>query len=379
MRLLTAGESHNKGLMAILEGLPAGLTIDEEKINNELKLRQGGYGRGKRMQIESDKVNILSGVRQGATIGSPISLLIDNKDWQNYQDIYHNQGLEYTTPRPGHADLPGMLKYNFQDCRNVLERASARNTAILVAVGSICQQFLWQFNIVIHSYVKSIHNIVAKNSYEYNSIYDSPVYCMDSEATTEMIKLIENTKTHGDSIGGTVETVVLGLPPGLGDYSLGEFRLDGILGGAVLSIPSVKGVEIGVGFDGTRLLGSEYHDEIYYDNGVIRKTNRAGGIEGGMTNGETLVLRAAIKPIPTVIKGISTIDVSTTKETTTDYQRSDTTVIPAASVIIKNVVALEITKQFLKKFGGDHMDDTIKAYNNYLKRIEVFYNGNKGN
>ncbi|SHJ61941.1 chorismate synthase [Anaerobranca californiensis DSM 14826] len=376
MRYLTAGESHNKGLVAILEGIPAGVLIDENLINLELSLRQGGYGRGDRMKIEKDRVEIISGVRMGYSIGSPISLFIPNNDWQNYKDKYHQQGLEYYTPRPGHGDLPGVLKYNFSDCRNVLERASARETAVRVAVGSICQQFLSYFNIKIHSFVLSIGPVkIPPKTDDYTEIYQSQFYTLDKERDEELIRLVDRVKRDGDSLGGVVETVIEGLPPGLGSYIQHDLKLDGLLAGEIMAIPSVKGVEFGLGFSGTKLLGSEFHDPIVLDQGIKRPKNNAGGIEGGMSNGEKIVIRSAIKPIPTLLKGMDTINLKNKEKSKTDYQRSDVTVVPAASVVIKNVVAFVIAQQFHLKFGGDHLQDTLKSYYIYRKRIEEFFYG----
>ncbi|QNO16326.1 chorismate synthase [Alkalicella caledoniensis] len=372
MRYMTAGESHNKGLIGVIEGLPAGIEIDEKVINNELKLRQGGYGRGKRMEFEQDTVDIISGIRMGKTMGSPVSLYIRNKDWDNYEHKFHKEGLEYYTPRPGHADLPGMLKYKFSDSRNVLERASARETAMRVAIGSICQQFLNYFKIKIYSHVKSLGAISIRETGDFEDIYKSPLYCLDKGAEEKMIELIDTAKAKGDSLGGTVETIITNLPPGLGDYTHYENRLDSRLAGSIMSIPSVKGVEIGVGFSGSHIPGSLYHDCIFYNEGIKRVQNNAGGIEGGMTNGEHVVLRAVIKPIPTLKMSLGTFNTLTKENCKTDYQRSDTTVVPAASVVVKNVVAIEIAKAILDKFAGDHIDDTLNTFTSYLKRIEEF-------
>ena len=379
MRYMTAGESHNKGLVAILEGLPANIKIDEDKINYELKLRQGGYGRGKRMEIEQDTVEILSGLRMGKTTGSPISMVIQNNDWENYKDVYNKEGLEYYTPRPGHADFAGMLKYNFSDCRNVLERASARETAARVAVGSICLQLLECFNVRIISHVKSLGPIMAENKKELNNVYQSPVYCADEKAEKKMIDLIDEAKEIGDSLGGTVETIIENLPPGLGDYTNYENRLDARIAGHVMSIPSVKGIEFGIGISGVKLPGSKYHDSMQFNAGISRQTNNAGGIEGGMTNGEPILFTVAVKPIPTVKMSLDTFDIRTKENCKTDYQRSDTTVLPAASVVIKNVAAFEVAKTLMDKFGGDDIADTIYAYEGYLKRIEEYIYGNKSN
>ncbi|WP_353892185.1 chorismate synthase [Proteinivorax hydrogeniformans] len=374
MRYLTAGESHNKGLIAIIEGIPAGLDIDVNKINNVLRLRQGGYGRGNRMKIEKDKVNIYSGVRGGYTTGAPIGLVIENKDWYNYREIYNDDDkMKYCTPRPGHADLVGMYKYNLSDCRDVLERASARETAIRVAVGAISEQLLEKFNITIVSYVYSIGTISSaiKSNVPKDLVYNSPVYC-PFDNHEEMVKEIDKAKEEKDSLGGKVYTEVRNLPMGLGSYSQWDKKLDCRLTSQVMSIPSVKGVEFGIGFKGSKLKGSQYHDEIFLDENkkIYRITNNAGGIEGGMSNGQHICFTTAIKPIPTVLKGLRTYNVETYKETVTDYQRSDTTVVPAASVVVSSVTAIEIARVFLEKFGGDSLNDVKNNFKNYVRRVE---------
>lgn len=377
MRYLTAGESHNKGLIAVIEDLPAGVEVDQGLIDYELSLRQGGYGRGERMKIEKDHGEIISGIRQGKTTGSPISIFIENRDWENYKDIYHKEKLEYNTPRPGHADLAGMLKYGFENCRDVLERASARETAAKVAAGSVFQQFLRPFGIEVHSYVTQIGKIHIEPKESLTNVYDSQFYTLDSSKDKGLTEMVDGVKDMGDTLGGVVETVITGVPPGLGSYTQHNHRLDSQLGFHILSIPSVKGVEFGLGFDGAAVLGSDYHDSMSYNDSVLREGNNAGGIEGGMSNGENIVLRCAIKPIPTVRKGMATFNVVSKENCINDYQRSDVTVVPAASVVIKNVVAFVIAKNIKDKFGGDHVKDTLLSYQNYLKNIGEFFHGDK--
>lgn len=377
MRYVTAGESHNKGLIAVVEDFPAGVEINQDLVNYELSLRQGGYGRGGRMKIEKDQGEIISGIRQGKSIGSPISIFIKNKDWDNYKDRYHKEKLEYNTPRPGHADLAGMLKYGFEDCRDVLERASARETAAKVAAGSLFQQLLKPFGIEVHSYVTKLGNIHIEPKESFVKVYDSKFYTLDISQDKRLVEMVDEVKGMGDTLGGVVETVITGVPPGLGSYTQHNHRLDSQLGFHILSIPSVKGVEFGLGFEGATVLGSNYHDTMSYNDSVFRERNNAGGIEGGMSNGENIVVRCAIKPIPTVKKGMATFNVASKENCINDYQRSDVTVVPAASVVVKNVVAFVIAKNIKDKFGGDHVKDTLLSYQSYLKNIGEYYHGDK--
>lgn len=377
MRFITAGESHNKGLIVVIEDFPAGVKIDEAFIDHELSLRQGGYGRGARMKIEKDHGEIIGGVRQGRSTGSPIAIFIKNNDWDNYKDRYHQEDLAYNTPRPGHADLAGMLKYGFKDCRDVLERASARETAAKVAAGSIFQQFLQLFGIQIHSYVTKIGNMDIKPKESLVKVYESQFYTLDRSLDESLKEMVDRIKEQGDSLGGLVETVVTGVPPGLGGYVQHNYRLDSQLGAQILSVPSVKGVEFGLGFQGAAMLGSQYHDLMTYNGSVLREGNNAGGIEGGMSNGENILIRSTIKPIPTLKKGMATFNIVTKENCVNEYQRSDVTVVPAASVVIKNVVAFVIAKNIKEKFGGDHVKDTLASYKNYLDSIGEFFNGDK--
>jgi chorismate synthase len=378
LRFLDAGESHGKCLMGIIEGLPAGLSLNEEKINLDLKRRQGGYGRGERMKIEQDRVEILSGLVEGKTIGSPFGLMIKNKDWENWQDKKYPS---LTIPRPGHADFAGAIKYGFKDVRKVLERASARQTTMRVAMGSVAQQFLEEFNLNIYSYVLRIGQVKARRIASFNSkikaeINKSPVYCVDGIASIGMCRGIDRAREKGDTLGGVFEVVISGIPIGLGSYVQWDRRLDTQLASAFMSIPGVKAVEIGEGIEASEKKGSDVHDEIFIQDKpknnssrYYRKTNRAGGIEGGVTNGEEVVIRAYLKPIPTLINPLHSIDFATKKETKAIYQRSDICVVPAASVVGEAVAAWEIAVVFLEKFGGDSLIEIKENYENYKKRL----------
>ena len=321
LRFLTGGESHGKCLVGILEGMVSNLLIDEEDINKELKRRQKGYGRTERMKIEDDKVEILSGVRNGKTTGAPISLLIENKDWQNWKEFMdikkRKEGRERYIPRPGHADLWGFLKYDYDDLRDVIERASARETAMRVAIGAICKKFLLEFNIKFYSRVKKIGKIedetdIREIKKNYEKIENSPVRCFLKER--EMMNEIDKVREKGDTVGGIFEILVEGVCPGLGSYVHWEKRIDAKISYILMSIPGVKGIEIGLGFSGCELLGSEFHDEIFYNGRVYRKTNNSGGIEGGITNGNDIWVKCFFKPIPTIKKGLSSFDIRDFKE-----------------------------------------------------------------
>jgi len=378
LRFLDAGESHGKCLLGIIEGLPAGFSLNEEKINLNLTRRQGGYGRGERMKIEQDRVEILSGLVEGKTIGSPLGLMIKNKDWENWQDKKYPS---LTIPRPGHADFAGAIKYGFKDMRKVLERASARQTAIRVAIGSVASSLLEEFNIEIYSYVSRIGQVKAKRIASFNrevkeEINKSPVYCIDGIASIGMCREIDRARKEGDTLGGVFEVVIAGVPIGLGSYVEWDRRLDARLASALMSIPGVKTVEIGEGVKASKKKGSAVHDEIFAQEEsekdsfrYYRKTNRAGGIEGGVTNGEDVVVRTYIKPIPTLINPLCSIDFDTKKETKAIYQRSDICVVPAASVVGEAVAAWEIAVAFLEKFGGDSLLEIKENYENYRKRL----------
>jgi chorismate synthase len=373
----TAGESHGKCLIAIVNGFPAGIKLDESVINKDLKRRQGGYGRGGRMQIESDRVRVLSGTRKKMTIGSPICLRIENKDFKidTLPDV--------TRPRPGHADLAGIIKYGQRDVRNILERASARETAARVAVGALAKILLSKFNIKALGYVKGIGGInskkIIKNPDELLKKRDkSKVYCPDELAEEKMIKKIDEAKRKGDSLGGVIEIMVFGTPPGLGNYTQWDLRLDGILAKALMSVQAIKGVEFGLGFDFFKKFGSQVHDEIFYHKntkgvsttgGFKRKTNNAGGIEGGMSNGEVIIARAVMKPIPTLRNPLRSIDIITKEPVSASTERSDICAVPAASVVCEAVVAFEIARCFMEKFGGDSINEVTRNYEGYLNQI----------
>lgn len=386
LRILTAGESHGQALIGIIEGVPSGLEITADYINFHLKRRQMGYGRGGRMRIEDDKVEILSGVRFGKTLGSPIALIIKNKDWENWKskmsvEEVDEQIEKITIPRPGHADLVGYFKYGFDDIRNVIERASARETAIRVACCSIARKLLEELGIFIGSHVvqigsagfddrskldKKIQKLIhkPKGALELSLEADkSEVRCIDREVEKRMIEVIREAKRNGDTVGGIFEVIVTGLPIGLGSYVHWDRRLDGLLAQAVMSIQAIKGVEIGPAFENAGKFGSEVHDEIFIKNGKIyRKTNRAGGLEGGVTNGQPIVLRAAMKPISTVIKGLSSVDLKTGEATRSRYERSDFCAVPSASVIAEAVIAPVIANSILEKFGGDSLKELKRNF-----------------
>jgi chorismate synthase len=380
-RFVTAGESHGKGLIAVVEGIVAGLAISEDYIASDLKRRQAGYGRGARMEIESDKAEIMSGVRHGFTIGSPISLLILNRDWQNWQDIMSvsspNKKVEpITSPRPGHADLAGAIKYSTRDIRPILERASARETAARVAVGAIARRFLEEFGIAIHSHTISIgaHCAAESISVDWQQVEKSPVRCADSKAEKAMIIAIDKAKADGDTLGGVFEVVATGVPVGLGSHVQWCDRLAGQIAQAIMSINAVKGVEIGGGFALANIAGSEAHDEIVPNlksstTFWARPTNRAGGIEGGITNGEPIIVKAAMKPIATLMKPLSSIDLQNKKVTNAHYERSDVCVVPAGGVIGEAMLAIVLADAMLKKFGGDHLKETLANYRNYISSI----------
>ncbi len=391
LRFFTAGESHGKALIGIIEGIPANLSLSPNDIDPELKRRQSGYGRGGRMKIESDHAEILSGVRWGKTIGSPITLLIENRDFKNWAegmsiDPTHAGSIPpVTRPRPGHADLAGAIKYHQRDIRNILERSSARETAMRVALGSVAKKFLAEFKIRIGSFVTQIGNVsIDLRSHllsdselidAFHKAETSQVRCPDEIATQRMVDLIEDAIKKGDSLGGVFEVFVVGLPMGLGSHVQWDRRLDGRLAQAVMSIQAIKGVEIGSGFDMAGLSGSEVMDEIFYNleaSGFYRKTNNAGGIEGGMSNGMPVIIRAAMKPIPTLRKPLRSIDITTKEEIEAAYERSDVCAVPAASVIGEAMVALVIADAMLEKFGGDSMTEVKRNYESYLDYVKGF-------
>ncbi len=377
LRYLTAGESHGKCLIVIVEGLPSGFKVDSGAINRELARRQGGYGRGPRMQIEKDEAEVLSGTRRGISIGSPVALNIKNLDY-SIEEL-----PELTRARPGHADLAGAMKYGFKDMRNTLERASARETAARVAAGALANMLLNEFNIQVLGYVVGIGGVLTgnmpKTPQEIRSFRDSsPIYCPDRGAEEAIIREIKEAETRGDSVGGVVEVVAFGVPPGLGSYVQWTERLDGRLARAVMAVQAIKGVEIGLGFKAAESLGSQVHDEIFYDESLVtdpkggfyRKTNNAGGIEGGVTNGEPVVVRAAMKPIPTLRKPLHSVDLQSKATVEAAAERSDVCAVPAASVVLEAVVAFELASAFVEKFGGDSIEEIKRNYNGYLEQIK---------
>ncbi len=383
IRYLTAGESHGPGLIGVIDGLPANLDLNLERINNELYRRQQGYGRGRRQQIEKDRIEIISGVRFKKTLGSPVSFLLRNKDWKNWTDIMAVEAgqskKEVSKPRPGHADLAGALKYNFQDMRNVLERSSARETAMRVAAGAFAKELLYYFGIKIFSHVKELGSVKA-NLEKYSDILkkdtinkiadDSPLRCLDKDAEKEMIAFIDKSKKEGDTAGGIIEIIIRGVPPGLGSHVQWDRKIDGRLAQALVSIQAVKGVEFGMGFETGRTPGSLVHDEIIYKDGDFKHSrNNAGGIEGGMTNGEDIIIRIVKKPIPTLMKPLKSIDIKTKEAYTAHIERSDVTAVPACSVIAEAVIAPVIADAFLEKFGSDDISDIEKSYTLYRERI----------
>jgi len=375
LRYLTAGESHGKAIVAILEGMPANLRVSSEDINIELKRRQIGYGRGKRMEIEIDKAEILSGIRLGKTLGSPIALMIKNIDYENWKKIMPIEDDKsifqepVTKLRPGHADLTGCVKYGQQDIRNILERASARNTVSLVAIGAIAKKFLTEFKISVFSHVVQIGKIHAvldpKRPYsEINRLAEkSDIRCADEKAALQMKKEIDSAKENSDSVGGMFEVVVLGAPIGLGSHVHPDRRLSGKLAAAIMSIQSIKGVEIGAGFSVVSLPGSKAHDEIFYENEkFVRHTNNAGGLEGGITNGEPIVIRAAVKPVATIAKPLNSVDLITKEPVKSHVERADICHVPSAGVIAEASAAIEIANALLEKFGGDSIEEIVNRY-----------------
>ncbi len=371
LRFLTAGESHGPCLIAIIEGMPAGLYLSEEEINVDLRRRQGGYGRGQRMKIERDKVELLSGVAKGLTIGAPIALRIENKDWANWKD---RDVPSWTVPRPGHADLAGATKYGLGDLRQVAERASARETAARVAVGAVAKRLLSEFGIAVGSHVTEIGGVVPEiPDLPPHELWEraeaSDVRCPDPVAAESMRQRIDEARAAGDSLGGVFVVVATGVPVGLGSHVHWDRRLDSRLAGAVMSIPAIKGVEIGPAFENARKRGTEVHDEIfvnlksqisnlkYQTSNVKRYSNRAGGIEGGMSNGQPIVVRAAMKPIPTTVTPLRSVDLSTGEPATTQYQRSDVCAVPAASVVGEAMVAWVIADALMEKLGGDSIEE----------------------
>lgn len=415
LRYLTAGESHGPALLGILEGMPAGVPVNRERIDSELARRQGGYGRGGRMRIERDTVEILAGVRHGYTLGSPIGLLIRNRDWDNWKEIMspcplpepgltwdpsrlsdatgagagpdpgaESSGRILTRPRPGHADLAGGLKYGHRDLRNVLERASARETAMRVAIGAVCQCFLESLGIRLISHVLAIGGIIADvEGLNMDQLREqaqaSPVYCADPKATEAMIHAIEEARQRGDTLGGVFEVIATGVPPGLGSHVSADRKLDGWLAAEIMSIQAIKGVEVGLGFLAAARFGSGVHDEILPSPDPrkpwTRSTNRAGGIEGGISNGEPIVVRAAMKPIATLYRPLMSIDIRSGEAVAAGVERSDVCAVPAASVVGQAAVAFVLAAAVLEKFGGDSLDELKRNMEAFLQTIPRYFQG----
>lgn len=369
IRFLTGGESHGPCLTVIVDGFPAGMRIDNEKINRDLARRQSGYGRNKRMQIEQDKAEILGGVIDGCTIGAPVVFRIENKDWANWQERWAKGNLEpLVVPRPGHADFAGMIKYGLDDARPVLERASARETAARVSAGAIAKLLLAEFNINIGSYVTEIGGVgsnLQKLSFDerFKLAEESEVRCPDENASLKMIEAIDKARDDGDTLGGIFEVIATGVMVGLGSYVQWDRRLDARLAMAVMSIPAIKGVEIGSAFENTYLTGTQVQDDLFPNEmgGVKRITNRAGGIEGGMTNGEPVVVRAAMKPIPTTLKPHDSVNMRNGTATQYRYQRSDFCAVPAAAIVGEAMVAWTLAEALLEKMGGDNIKEMKRA------------------
>jgi len=368
LQFLTSGESHGRGLLGILDGLPAGIDISEKYINHQLKRRQMGHGRGGRMKIEKDQAQIFGGVRHGKTLGSPLGILIDNLDWENWTkkmsvDPVNEKIKPVTLPRPGHADLAGVHKYEFDDIRNVLERSSARETTMRVALGSVCRKVLEDIGIFIGSRVVQIHDVKDEQKYNLSPTVmnsnadDSPVRCLDKNAEKEMVAVIDKAKKAGDSVGGIFEVIATGVPYGLGSYSQWNNKLQARISTMMMSINAFKGIEIGTGFKSAAKFGSEVHDEIGYENGKFtRYTNNAGGIEGGMSNAQPIVLWMSMKPISTLIKPLRSVDISTHEKKNAHKERTDSCAVPAASVVSESMLCITLLDALLEKFGGDSVN-----------------------
>jgi chorismate synthase len=388
LRFTTAGESHGRALVAIVEGLPAGMPVDVNEVDHELHRRQQGYGRGGRMKIEQDRVEILSGVRHGLTLGSPLALMIENKDWANWteimsvepRDLAPEKSRRVKRPRPGHADLPGGLKYDARDLRNVLERASARETAARVACGALAKQLLVNFGVEIRSHVIQLGGIPDKMlELTWDQIAaipeGAPLRCADAPAQQRMIELIDETRSQGNTLGGVFEVVARGVVPGLGSHTAWDLKLDGRLGQALMSVHAVKAVAIGAGIEASSLPGSEVHDEISYNEDTkefIRATNRAGGLEGGVTNGEEVRVRGHLKPISTLRRALRSVDIDTKQEEQAAFERSDITVVPAAGVIGEAMVALVLADAMREKFGGDSLGEMKRNFDGYREQLRGY-------
>jgi chorismate synthase len=387
LRYLTAGETHGPQLTAIIEGFPSNVVLNFEELNFQLHRRQKGYGRGRRMQIEKDTANIVGGVRHGKTTGAPIALVVENNDWKHWTTVMGIEPVEEDSegkrrvnrPRPGHADLNGGLKYNQKDLRNILERSSARETTMRVACGAVARQLLAEFGIKVAGQVIRIGEVQAqRHELPVDELIrvteESPVRVVDKEAEAKMIAAIDAAKEDGDTLGGIVEVIIEGVPVGLGSHVQWDRKLDGIIAQAVLSIQAFKGVEFGIGFEAAERRGSLVHDEILYtkEGGFRRASNRAGGFEGGMTTGEQIVVRGVMKPISTLYKPLQSVDIDTKEVFTAQVERSDTCAVPAAGVIMENVIAWEVAKAFMEKFGGDSLEEIRGNLNNYLAQVESY-------
>ncbi len=395
IRFLTAGESHGKSLATIIEGFPSNIKLQKDYINFHLKRRQMGYGRSQRMKIESDSVEIVSGIRYGKTLGSPICMLVENNDWENWKELMSSdipfKNFEYdkiSIPRPGHADLVGVLKYNFDDIRNSIERSSARETAVRVAAGSVARKFLEEFGITIGSYVESIGGLFAKKNFLQDLLLNkasrnftawqialkadrSSVRVLEKAHEERIIKKIKSTKKIGDSLGGTFITVATGVPVGLGSFMHYDKRLDAAISHSIMSIQAVKGIEIGMGFESSERFGSEVHDEINLKQTLFsRVTNRAGGIEGGISTGLPIIIRASMKPISTLMRPLHSVDLKTMKKVEARRERSDFVAVPACAVISEAMLAWTLAEFFVQKFGGDCLEETKENYNSYSTKLQ---------
>lgn len=387
-RFTTAGESHGRALVAIVEGLPAGLPVDAAEIDHELARRQLGYGRSGRMKIEQDRVDIISGVRHGLTLGSPVALLIENSDWANWTDVMDTQAHDLAPekarrikrPRPGHADLAGGQKFGARDLRNILERASARETAARVACGALAKQLLASFGVEIRSHVTQLGGIPEKplrlSWSEVAAIpHDAPLRCADVELQERMVELIDQRREAGDTVGGVFEVIARGVVPGVGSHTAWDLKLDGRLAQALMSIPAVKAVSIGAGSEASALPGSEVHDEIAYNNQTkefIRETNRAGGLEGGITNGEEIRISGHMKPLSTLRRPLRSVDIDTKQEETATFERSDITAVPAAGVIGEAMMALVLAAAMREKFGGDNIGEMKRNFEGYREQLRGY-------
>lgn len=401
IRFLTAGESHGKVLTIIVEGFPSNIELTTDYLNLHLKRRQYGYGRGLRMKIETDKAEILSGVRFGKTLGSPVSMIIKNNDWENWTEIMSVDDVpskqeKISIPRPGHADLTGVIKYGFDDIRNSIERSSARETAARVAAGSVARSFLEKFGIKIGSFVESIGGVYPDENFYYSLLQNkipskfdawklslkadkSSVRVLDKKHEEKIIRKIKAAKKNGDTLGGTMITVAAGVPSGLGSFVHYDRKLNTSIAQSIMSINAIKGVEIGSGFQSADTFGSESHDEIILKQGVLtRRTNRAGGIEGGISTGLPIIIRSAMKPIATLMSPIRTIDLSTGKNISARRERSDFVAVPACAVITESMLAWSLAEHFLIKFGGDSLEETLDNFNSYTKKIDFRIKKNFG-